>query len=344
MAERQRPWGAALTSLLAALALTGCASSPVASPSPSPSVAAVASATDEELHWIAWRVDAGLRADLEYVRSVAADPSARMDFSIPLLPFEISELNARMANADEVRELILHEAELAPNSYCGMYIDHHNGGTLTSMWKVNLEGHAAAIRKQVRPGARVAFVGCRFTKAQLDAAMDAMETFDFSWMKAVPAALQGVGVSTQSNRLEMQISSAVPDAAEIVRAHVEQRLGLPAGLLTVASDGTGAALVPWGAVDVTLVGPNGILTEQNIERAQLTPGWASPISGLACGHGDVGVGFTNLPCQAGHWTITVQAPVADGEWTTIGQGTVDVAANRTSKLTIRLPRVPQPGS
>jgi hypothetical protein len=306
-------------------------------PTPTPTaVPSVAPATADELRAIKFRTSAGLRADLAYVRLVAADPtSSAREYSVPLLPEEIAELQARSANADEVGDVVRAYAARFADDYCGLWIDHQNGGALTSSWKSNLAVHEAAIRARVDPTARVAFVPCTFSLKDLRALQDRF-VGDDQWFRAAGIALQSVGVDQVANVVEVGVSSAVPDVAGIIA----DRYDVPVAMLRVISDGTGAAFVPWGEVDVTIVGPDGTRVGQDTINEWLAPGWGSDVEGLRCGHGDMGVGFTNLPCQEGSWTITVNAWVADGEWTTVGSGRVEVVAGETSKLTIRIGPIP----
>lgn len=54
------------------------------------------------LRAVAFREEFGLRADRAYVESVSQDPKAQLDFGVPLLPAEVSELEARSVAASIV--------------------------------------------------------------------------------------------------------------------------------------------------------------------------------------------------------------------------------------------------
>jgi hypothetical protein len=335
----------ALLLLLAVLVLAACENAP-ASPSAIPDLstpsAEPAAPTAAELEAIRFRTENSLQADLEHVRAVAADPSAGMEFGVPLLPSEFDELMSRSANAEDIIAIVQAEAAKAPNDYCGMYLDNASEGAVTSLWKANRLVHELAIRTKVRPGAPIAFGDCRFSELEQDAAMDAIRSLDDAWLREIPAAVRGYGFDTIKNVLEMDISSAVPNAALLVRQAYEQKLGFPPGMLVVTSDGTGAALRPRGTLLVFVLRPNG----QPVGANALGLTWASTdLPGLQCGVGDMGYGVptdgspAELPCQQGTWEIEVwERGVED----VIGGGTVQVQGGKTAKLTIRLTREPNP--
>jgi hypothetical protein len=336
-----RPMRSVLPLLLIVFGAAACQPFGATTQTPSPTVSmdTLAPPTEAELEAIRFRTDFGLRADLAYVRGVAANPSASShDFGVPLLPAEWAELNARQANAEAVRAVVDAEAALEPDDFCGRYLDNEHGGAFTSMWRANLEAHRLAILSKVGPTARVAFRDCTFSEAELDAAMDQLSRADQTWMAAIPARATSSSVDTIGNRIEIDISSAAPDARRRVLRHYLELLNLPAGMLYVVSDGTGAVLVPWGTVSASVVGPDG----QPARKSDLSFDWISTNVGLECGGGDIGYGVswdgrpTLIPCQAGTWTILV---VASGQGT-VGSAKVTVVAGKTVPVTIHVSAVP----
>ncbi|HET7181398.1 MAG TPA: hypothetical protein VFI15_04115, partial [Candidatus Limnocylindrales bacterium] len=205
-----------LAALLAVLVVIACqpATPSPSAVAPSPSAAAAeAPPTDAEQQQMRVRRDFGLPADLAHVRAVAADPAALEYLSILMLPSEVAEMQARAANIDAVRAVIQAEANKAPDDFCGFFIDNANRGAVTSMWKANLVVHEAAIRSKVAPTARVAFRSCRFSEQELDRVCELLNADDKTWMADIPATWIGWGCGSSDNFVEMQISSAVPDAA-----------------------------------------------------------------------------------------------------------------------------------
>ena len=139
----------------------------------------------------------------------------------------------------------------------------------------------------------------------------------------------------------MQISSAVPGAADIVRRHYETALQLPAGMLVVMSDGTGAALRPGGTLQLFVLRPNG----KPVGANALGISWESTdLPGLGCGVGDMGYGpgygdgGAELPCQEGTWRIRVMNAGVE-----LGAGAAFVKAGETVDLTIKLTADPPSG-
>jgi hypothetical protein len=319
---------------IAALAVAAAACS-ASAPSPAPTQVAIETPSPAELEAIRFRTDSGLRADLDYVRMVAADPSASSrQFSVPLLPTEIAELNDRAANADAIREAIQEYADLHPSEFGGMYIDHKSGGTLTTLWTGHLSDHVAAIGRRIRPGSRVAFRLVTYTYRDLRALQDRISG-DWDWMRAFAIAPMGVGVDEVANRVVVDVSSANPNAIALVLAH----FAVPVGMLEVTSDGTGAELIPRGNVSGHVLDSLG--KEPGDRFASLVYlAWDSDGPG-DCGGGDIGYGITGagrftLPCQAGGHTIDVQVSGPGDGWTSIGSGHVVAVAGTTVELVIRL--------
>jgi hypothetical protein len=280
------------------------------------------------------------------VRFVAGSPLASgLDFGVPLLPAEVTELNARAANAEAIAGVIQRYAAAHADEFAGVYIDQEGGGgAVTTLWTGHLEEHAAAIRSAVRPNARIAFRMATFTHRDLRALQDRIGA-DWDWMRTLGIAPMGAGIDVIANRLEVDVSSANPGAAEIVMAHY----GDAAAMMTVISDGTGAALIPRGTVKGRVLDSLG-KPPGDLLAGQLILQWTSDGPG-DCGGGDVGFGLAGdgsfeLPCQAGGHTIIVQIGVPNADWKTLGSGHVIAAGNATVSVLIKLPGAwpaPNPG-
>jgi hypothetical protein len=136
------------------------------------------------------------------------------------------------------------------------------------------------------------------------------------------------------NVVTVGISSANPNAGALIVAHY----GAPQGMIEVESDGTGAALLPWGNVKGTVVTKDGRAPGSNSFSVQQAPG-GPPGS---CGGGDVGFGVAEngqfeYPCQIGTRTIQV---VEGGK--VFGEVRVAFVADGTSVVRIVVDEVPQP--
>ena len=308
--------------------------------SPGPTVAAATAAVAIETpspadhDAIRFRTSVGLRADLPYIRAVAANPAASSrDFGVPLLPAELAELNARASNADAVLTTIQGYAAMHPDDFAGLYLDQQNGGAVTTLWIADLEGHALAIRSLVRPGSRIAFGAARFSLVDLRA-LQLRVAADWAWMQPLGIAPLGVGANEKENRVEVEVSSANPNTAAIILEHY----AAPVGMLVVESDGTGAALIPEGTVkgrvlDSRSKPPGSALA------SELTLAWTSDGPGdcdAGAGDGVRANGRFELLCQAGGHTINVQVLVRGGPAKTIGSGHVIAIGHGTVGLEIRL--------
>ncbi|HJP89752.1 MAG TPA: hypothetical protein VJ850_12020 [Candidatus Limnocylindrales bacterium] len=345
MLSSRRVLEIAMPGILAFVAIGCQPSAPTPAPTVAPTAAAEAPATPEEMEAVRLRAEWGLPADLAHVRAVAADPTASEYLSIPMLPTEIADMQARAANADAVREIVQAEANASPDDFCGFYIDNQNGGAFTSMWRANLVVHQAAVRARVGPTARVAFRTCRFSQQELDAVCTGIGSDDHGWLDALPAQWQGTECRSADNFVTMYISSAIPDAEARVLQHYADLLDLPPGILVVASDGTGAALKPWGTVLITVLGMDGKPVGEN----SLNLDWSSDFEGIQCGGGDVGYGVSwddkpaELPCQEGTWTIRVVGlPALDQDFVDYATKVVVVRGNEETRVTFRLTEPPPP--
>ncbi|HEY4227431.1 MAG TPA: hypothetical protein VGM49_03765 [Candidatus Limnocylindrales bacterium] len=253
---------------------------------------------------------------------------------MPLLPSEIADLNARAVNADAILQAIREYTDLHPSEFGGLYLDQHNGGAVTTLWTGHLADHTAAVWRRIRPGSRVAFRLVTYTYRDLTALQGRIGG-DWDWMRAFAIAPTGVGVDEIRNRVELDVSSANPGAIALILAHY----AVPAGMLAVTSDGTGAELIPRGAVSGHVLDSLGNEPGDQIAN-EVYLAWDSDGPG-DCGGGDVGYGITGagrftLPCQAGGHTIDVQVSGPGDGWTSIGRGHVIALAGTTVELTIRL--------
>lgn len=245
-----------------------------------------------------------------------------------------ADLTARSDNSDAVVAAIREYAAGHADEYGGMYLDHDSGGGLITLWTGHTADHEAAIRARVSPAWRLAFRSVRYSERYLRTVQAEVEA-NLEWMVDISALWQSVSDDVIRNTVLLTVSSANPRAVELIEGH----FGLGAAL-TVVSDGTGVALVPWGEISGLVRTPAGGLPPRD---ADYYLRWRS-LDKRTCGVLDAGYGLTEdgtftLPCQAGAWTIEVTVPSGD-DWRSIGEGTVDVPANETVKLDIVLPGMP----
>lgn len=245
------------------------------------------------------RTEYGIRRDLPWVRLVASDPRASTAFGVPLLPEEEQSLFARNELPTPV------QAALGPyghlDQFGGLYIDNSLGGVVVVLWTGDVARHEAAIRPLLPRCHPVLFRQVQWSEAVLRQWQDRISE-DMNWFATIPAAPQGVGADIIANVVTVDISSANPNAEAIIVGHY----GAPAGMIRVRSDGTGAALLPWGTVKGRVVLANGKPPGANnllvMDGRGGDPG--------SCGGGDIGFGVQpdgtfEYPCQVGRRNLEI---------------------------------------
>lgn len=242
--------------MLATALIAGCGAS-VKLPSAPPTTGPPAATDDRpldaaELDAQRFREGFGLRSDPAWIRQVAVDPSAdRTTFGVPLTHDEVAELNRRSMTAEELQQTVLAYA-LAQPEYAGAWIDHGRAGMFVVQFSGSILEHQLEIMSRVRPGAQIEVRQVRWSWAQLLEFSDRISGSE-QWMESIPAYLVGYGPEMVLNRVEIEISSADPAAADKIKAH----FGWTDDILIVESDGTGILLEANGTLEVHAVDPAG---------------------------------------------------------------------------------------
>jgi hypothetical protein len=305
---------------------------PKAAPTPIPEASLPATADPETREAVRLRTEYGLRRDLAWVQRVANDPTAVMDFGVPMLPSETASLFARNELADPVRAAV--DKYGHPDELGGLYIDNAQSGVVVVLWTTDPAIHEAAIRPQLPACHPVQFRQVRWSEQELRTWQDRISA-DIDWIAGIPAAPQGIGVDVVENVVDVDVSSADEDVADKIVAHYDA----PSGMIRVRSDGTGAVLLPSGTVVGRILLANGRppgLNDLMLDAGSPgdPPGW--------CGGGDVGFGVPEngrieYPCKAGKRTILVKDWTADGEHPVVASIVVEVPAGGRVEIEIRLP-------
>ena len=321
----------------AVLATSAQSESPTATPSPIEEP--LPSDLDPDIrHAIESRRGLGLRHDLEYVLRVANDPNAHELLDFPWYPAEEAKFFHDQEVQQDAVEVIQAYVSAHRDEFGGLFIDREEQfGAVVSLWTRDLAMHEAAIRAKLPEGTPLGFRQVRYSEAELRELQDRIGP-GWDWIRSIPAAPLSLGVDIEESVLVMEVSSADPDAPAIIRDHY--RLG---DKLVVVSDGTGAHLIPYGKVLGTVIGPDGRRIQGHhdlmVDAVSAGPGW--------CGGGDIGYGVREdgtfeYPCQVGIRTIQIKKlkDDADGEWTVIGEATVQLVGTGAVTVTIRLTETP----
>jgi hypothetical protein len=162
----------------------------------------------------------GLRSDLDYVAEVARDPTANLDFGIPLLPAEVDDILERQATAAVAAPLLHAYGDSHPDEFAGWYQDQAHGGAFVVLFTANLEsnllelwqtllGRTAPIAFQVK--------GARYTLAELAALQASIERDIPLWAdRGVDIVFIGTRVSL--NVVEISVLVPAPTAQQQLTA------------------------------------------------------------------------------------------------------------------------------
>jgi hypothetical protein len=306
----------------------------VASPVVAPKMGVPKAQDDAAIAYaIAQRRQFGLRSDEAWVRSVAADPRARIQLlDFLMLPEEEVQLQARESSLETVVAAVNDYAAEHRDQFGGVWIDQA-GHTVVAAWTESPAIHQLAILARLGTTGPLATRLVRYSEHQLAELQDRLFA-DPAWYASIAASPLAGGTMVMDNRVELSISSANPDAPALIRAH----FGVGADMLKVLSDGTGIVLQPRGTVlgavvtaDGKAPGQNGLMLAWTADR----PGGGGGDCGEMAGVGVPPDGTFRLPCAPGGWTIAVQASAGD-TWVDVGKGHVVVPAGGTVELTITL--------
>jgi len=309
-------WGQMTTSirlaLAAALAVLLAAACGFGDPSTTPDTPAVSGApqataavpqlnASELEEAIRFRETFGLRADVFWIRQVAADPESRglVEFGVLLTPEEFGDMMRRNGiGLDSIKRMVVGYGLAHPRDWAGLFTDQQRGGILVAQFSANLDEHREALLGQLGPNAPLEIREVEWSDAELRAKADTLRGTE-DWFLTIPAVLTGWGVDVTTNRISIKISSVNGDATKLIEEHFGWE-----GLVQVESDGTGEFLIPRGTL-----------------RVVVRDGAGQPVRGVRCeGEPDVGSGAGGLsPRTDREGTCLLDLP-ATGVWVHIVRG------------------------
>jgi hypothetical protein len=288
---------------------------------PDPSIAAA----------MEFRTRFGLRADREWVVKVAGDPNASStQYGVPLMPDELADLTKRNEETESIVPVVQAYGDEHRDVFGGLYIDQANGGSIVALFTRDVAEHQQALAARLRPGAHLVVRQVRWSDADLRALQELI-TDDRQWLDTIPARLSSAATDTIGNVVELNISSANPNAAQLIMEHYNAE-----GKLKVVSDGTGALLQPMGRLSGHVLDPQGRpVAGVDVEYSPLFN--AGAIAGT--GHvTDADGRFEIGPVVPGRWRVYVMM-----EGIEFGSVEVDVAPGGAVSARVVLTR-PLPSS
>jgi hypothetical protein len=238
--------------------------SPAVSPPPVAPSPELADLTEAEIAKAVWfRETFGLRADIDWIRQVAADPRAKGTLGVPLTPDELAEIQSRQAALDSILPRVIAYGQQHPDVWAGVEIDQDRGGVLVIRVSGDAAAHQATLRNLLGPRPVFEVLDVDWSEAQLRSFIEKIKAEDLPnaanalestppWMRAIPATRIVVGFHVDLNKVVMEVSSPRPDAVRLVTEHY----GNPPWLV-VESDGTGFHLLQSGSIVVTARDPAG---------------------------------------------------------------------------------------
>jgi hypothetical protein len=315
--------------LASAAAATGSAVGTASGAGPAAPASGAAAAEDAIADAIRQRRQFGLRSDEAWVRQVAADPRARtqmLDF--PMLPEEEQAFSANQADLESIAQAVTAYAVGHADEFGGVWLDQERH-TVVAAWTANAELHRIGILAKLGRFGPLEVRLVAHSEKELTALQERLFA-DLSWYATIEARALSGGVMTMDNIVELDVSSANPDAPRLIMEH----FGADASTLRVLSDGTGIVLQPRGTVHMTFVLANGKAPGRNAWALAWTPDRpGNGDCGDMVGYGVPEDGTFDLACSPGGWTIAVQEIVLDA-WVDVGKGHVMVPAGGTADLRI----------
>jgi hypothetical protein len=316
---------------------------PSASPSPEPLPSGL---PESVVRSIEQRRAYGLRSDLEWVLDVADDPSADRAFGFPMLPQEEAQIWDRQAMLTGHSDRISGHIESARDEFGGLFLDQANARIVT-LWTRNVDDHLAAMLEAAGQAAPIEARQVRWTERELQSVAD-YAGHHFAFFAQLDAEPMGFGSDIGDNVVDIEISSANPDATRLIAEEYARRLGVPVEMFRITSDGTGVELMPLGTVRALVVKSNGDMPGPNELLYRTIPDEAGKCAALTWADPVPNDGELGLSCTVGHWRIRLFAPGPDApdhidvyslfpeELMVVGSTEFTVQADETVRLDIRL--------
>jgi catechol 2,3-dioxygenase-like lactoylglutathione lyase family enzyme len=314
--------------LVAALALA-CQSPASNSPPPSPPPAVHPIAAADLAEAIRFRTEFGLRADEAYVRAVFANPTASLDFGVPLLPAEAIDLRKRASAAADVALVVRSYGATVPDEYAGVYIESATGNVY-GLFTAHVDEARSAITARISPLARFVAGPARFALGQLKTTLAAAGSDEMqAWLQSIGAPFRAGSLRIAENDVWL-VLDGVPDDIHSIARH----LGVDEAMISITVEPDQLAKLPRGSIRGVVVDASGrAVTDRNLDV--LAVGDISdyePDGGTGIGT-DLAGAFEIDRVAAMGWTITIRDPLTGA---TLGSTHTVVVAGRTATVRIQI--------
>jgi hypothetical protein len=196
--------------------------------------------------WLQFRRVYGLRADLEWVLTVARDPTASVLFEVPLLPFELDQVARANSTAQSLVSPARAYGNQFPEEFAGAWIE---GSVVVLALTDRLEAHRTAVAALF--GDKVVARQARYTLRELKALAGAVAS-ESQWFPTVGADLVDADVNELLNAVEVQYRAPSTAVEPVIRAMFGD-----AGWIHLTYAGPGPWTGPVGDLELTVVDRDG---------------------------------------------------------------------------------------
>lgn len=277
----------------------------------------------------------GLREDEAWVLAVAADPRSiegTLAFGVPLLPFEVADLESRPRIGSEIVVLMQRYGAAVPDSWGGVFFDQQHDGIVTGNFVRDLDRHRTTLAN-LMPGAQFEVHLVDRSRATLSAMVKDVER-ERAWFDSMDVQLLSAEIDDVANQVRLLYLGRL-DAVTAVREHFGN-----ADWLRVERAGPGPWLGPLGNLTILVVDDDG-----------------RPVEGMGCSIypedpearvGEIGYGtgvdgqcvIRDVPVS--RYLVEVGRERPSEEYSVVASGHVTVRPGATSTLEVSIPNSAKP--
>jgi hypothetical protein len=171
---------------------------------------------EETADALRFRREFGLDDSLEHITRVQRDPSAVMDYGVPLLPEEVATIESRSTVAERAMPTIEAYGAAHADQYGGAYLDHERAGVIVTLWTGSIRQHARGLWAElwdVAPATPLSFQLVRHTLADLEE-LQSRITVDIDAWRAAGIEVTAVLLDTVNNRVEVGVADPQAGAGD----------------------------------------------------------------------------------------------------------------------------------